>query len=349
MSAIDPSSTTAGDLVVQALKEAGVLGVGQTALAEDASDGLARLNWMLQEWERKRWLVYHLVTLGINPTTGAESYTVGPNGQINTSIQSTWGAQGVSLVVAGAGYAVGDTIRLSGGSPSNGAGILLTVTQVNAGAVVDWVVSELGSYVMPLPASFTQVATSGAGVGARFNLPIWQVVESIALAGSVRPMRLESAFLRQIQNTQPNQVDYPLQIIQSREDYNRIRLKSLVSFPNSIFYDSDWPLGSIFPWPVPSANIYAVYVSVLQQLASFTNLSARINVPYEYYNAIVTNLALRLRSKYGISASPGDPLPGNAKNALNVLRGANTQIATLQVPAGLGRAGIYNIFSDTFY
>src|SRR6202000_853014 len=45
------------------------------------------------------------------------------------------------------------------------------------------------------------------------------------------PSRLEAAFFRQIVSSQPNQIDYPLQILQAREDYNLIALKTLVRWP----------------------------------------------------------------------------------------------------------------------
>src|SRR5690349_6094455 len=128
MSEIDPANTTVVDLCTAALRECGALGVGQVALADDLRDAQARLQWMLQQWERKRWLVYALVTF-VHPSTGALSYTVGPGGNIDTG------------------------------------------------------------------------------------------------AGSVRPAKLESGFLRQLVSSQP--VDYPLEILQSREDYNRVTLKQL--------------------------------------------------------------------------------------------------------------------------
>lgn len=253
MSALDPANTTIGDLVTECLHEAGALGVGQTALAEDANRCWARLQWMLQQWERKRWLVYHLVTYN-KTSTGALSYSLGPGGDLDTG------------------------------------------------------------------------------------------------AGTVRPARIESAFLRQLTQSAPNQIDYPLQQLQSREDYNLIRLKTLQSFPQFFFYDTDWPLGHVFAWPVPQANIYGLFVSVLEQLpVKFVTLATKIALPYEYYAAILYNGALRLRPAYQLATYPGDPLPALAKDALNVLRGANTQIAALQVPADLRRPGPYNIFSDTNY
>lgn len=249
MAAQEPLNTTLRDLCNQALKDSGYLGVGQVALGEDINDAWTRCQWMLQEWERKRWLVYHLVNLG-KTSTGAQSYTVGPGGDFDTGV------------------------------------------------------------------------------------------------GSVRPARLEKAFLRQLQNSPPNQIDFPLEILQSREDYDMIALKSLISFPAAVFLDTGWPLATLYCYPVAQAGIYAIRISIMAQLpSSFANLSEVITLPFEYYSAIVSNLAIRLRARFNIGTYPGDQLPLIARSTLNTLRGANTQIARLTLP-NLGRSSQYNIFSD---
>lgn len=253
MSAQLPGSTTLGDLLTEALRESGKLGVGQTALSEDINAAWTRCQWMLQEWERKRWLVYQLVTLLAN-ATGSNPLTIGPGGAFSTG------------------------------------------------------------------------------------------------TGSVRPDRIEAAFVRQISNPSPNQVDYPLEIVQSMEDWSRIPLKNLVAFPKYIFLDPGWPLGNIYTYPVAQSGIYALGVVVKAQLpSSFPTLATVISLPYEYYNAIVSNLALRMRAYYSIPSYQGDPLPGQAKDALNAIRGANTAISRLQMPRDLGSNGRYNIFSDRNY
>jgi hypothetical protein len=255
MSALDPTITTIGDLCSAQLRECGAVGIGQTASADEITDAWARTQWMIQQWERKRWLIYHLVDLHL-VSTGAQTYTVGPGGDFNTG-----------------------TAKLS-----------------------------------------------------------------------ARPNRLESAFLRQIQTTPPNQIDYPLEVIQSWEDYGRIALKSLVSFPGAVFLDTDWPLGVLHTYPVPNANIYEIHLQVRAQLPqSFPTLATEIVLPYEYYAAILYIGALRLRPKYRLPTFPGDPLPGLAKDAANVLRTGNAQIARLVMPGGLLQGSQYNIFSDRFY
>jgi hypothetical protein len=238
--------TTAGDICTFASKAGGILGVGQTPLAQDTTDTFDALNGMIGQWARRRWLVWCLIDK-YAVSTGAQSYTIGP--------------------------------------------------------------------------------------GEDFDTP--------------RPDRLESAFVRQIVSA-GNNIDYPLQILESREDYNRIALKTLASWPSYIFYDSAFPVGSIYLWPIPQAGIFEIHVSLKQPLTQFTDVTTQIDMPPEYIEALWSNLALRLAAFY-----PGAVITeftvGIAKAALQTIRGANLQVPTLVMPTGMVRPPLYNIYSGRTY
>lgn len=238
--------TTPQDLISFSLKAIGALGVGQSALTEDNTDAFNALNAMLAVWNRKRWLIWHLVDASF-VSTGAQSYTVGAGGNFNVA----------------------------------------------------------------------------------------------------RPDRLEAAFFRQVTTANPSQVDYPLQILESREDYSRIALKQLSTFPQFIFYDAAFPLGSVFPWPVPAASIYELHIVLKETLSQFTALNQTINLPPEYFEAIWTNLCIRLAPVYQVAASA--EVLGLAKASLATIRGANTQIPRLTMPGQLVRPSLYNVYSDQSY
>src|ERR1700749_2369008 len=74
---------TARDFITMAMKEAGVLGVGQSLLSEDVNDGFILLNRMLAQWQKRRWLVpnlYEVSALG----NGQKSNLIGPGQYYNT-------------------------------------------------------------------------------------------------------------------------------------------------------------------------------------------------------------------------------------------------------------------------
>jgi hypothetical protein len=160
-----------------------------------------------------------------------------------------------------------------------------------------------------------------------------------------RPSKLEYAYFRQNQNT-PLPVDYPLQILRAREDYDRISIKSLNAFPMYAFFDGGFPLANLFVWPVPN-NQYELHITVMQQIQQFQNLSDQIMLPPEYAAALMWNLTLELYPFYGLPVSP--VVQGKAEASMRIIEEANAQIPLLQMPMALrGRGGTYNIYGD-FY
>lgn len=195
-----------------------------------------------------------------------------------------------------------------------------------------WLVYRLVDY--PIRSTGAQTYAVGKGMAVDIN---------------PRPDRLESAFLRITNSTAPTNlpVDLPLGIIDSREDYNRITVKTLGTLPWRIFYDPAWPVGTLFPWPIPQATIYELHVTFKETLARFAALQDKINLPPEYENALNWNLAKRLRASYQM---PDDEAVNSlAREGLNTIRLANTAVGTLQMPSALRRGGgrAYDYHSDT--
>lgn len=183
----------------------------------------------------------------------------------------------------------------------------------------------------------TGVTSTGAesysiGTGGDFNI--------------TRPDRIESGFMRFLRASTPVTVDRPLRLIQSREDYNRLRLKNLGSIPEAVFYDNAYPLGNLYFWPVPLAGDYEVFVSTKTILPNFSDLTTTISVPPEYIAAMRYELAVILREEYQMPPSP--VLLAAMTKAKTVLRNANAQIPSL----GVGRmvpgqnGGWYSPYSD---
>lgn len=167
--------------------------------------------------------------------------------------------------------------------------------------------------------------------------------------GAPRPDGVATVWARQFNSGIP--VDYYMEMLPSFEDYSRVSLKSLQSFPSWAYYNPTFPLGTVYFYPVPQAGIYTLFLlvkTVLPQVMAADG-SNQILLPYEYYYTMVYNLAIRLRSKYRIPSFPGDPLPVLAKDSLEVLRKVNAQIPELRMPAALARPSFYNIFGDTSY
>lgn len=156
---------------------------------------------------------------------------------------------------------------------------------------------------------------------------------SVGRGGAVdinpRPDRLEYAFLRFLNSNTP--VDIPVDIIQSHEDYARITVKEIGTIAWRIFYDPEWPVGVLRPWPIPQGGgQYAIHVGFKVVLPRFAALQDKINFPPEYEAALNWCGARRMRVSYQMPADP--TIDSLARDALNTLRLANTAVGVLQMP-----------------
>jgi hypothetical protein len=239
--------TTARQVVTDALWEAGVVGVGQTPLAQDMNKGFTRLTNMAGQWQKRRWLVPALRVISA-VGNGAVSRTVGPAGAFN---------------------------------------------------------------VTP------------------------------------RPDKIQAAYFIQ-NNVGDNPVSFPLRPIFSFEDYARIQLKQLDSFPMAFFYDNAWQdgFGNLYVWPIPS-SVYTVSIVVKANLDFPATLDEEFELPEEYMEAIHYNLAIRLCSLYQVP--PEQSTVGLAKTSLDTIKNANVQIPAMTMPPALRKRRGLSIYNPDGY
>jgi hypothetical protein len=237
------ATSTANDLILQALKKAGVTGVGQNASPADTLDAFDELNLMLDEWSADNLMVYTKDELVLQ-STGAQSYTIGQ--------------------------------------------------------------------------------------GMQFNCP--------------RPEQLQFAFARlNGATTQP--IDYPLNVIETFEQYNDIVLKELTTFPRHVFYDGNYATGTVKFWPIPNAQ-FELHLGVNQPLTELADPSDVLVLPAKYKVAVLYSLAERLTTNYTL---PGNPDTTRiAAKARATIKRSNTRTPIMDMPHDLVTTRRYNIFGDTF-
>lgn len=83
---------TAQTLCIEALTVAGIVGDGQTPSGMIVNATFSRLNRMLAQWQRKRWLIWHLVEskFAANGIKGGDGnpFLIGPGGDAFTQVVS---------------------------------------------------------------------------------------------------------------------------------------------------------------------------------------------------------------------------------------------------------------------
>lgn len=358
--------TIANNLISEALRVSGIVGVGQTPLAEDTNTAFTLLNQMIGVWNVQRanqanpntlttfanlttdvafWTPYEGVLLPNLARTLRMAWTLLPDQALDQSagaalqLFQSINAQQIVPVHAGVPttclQAIWLALRMAGRindqqlvtdtSKDVDDAMSLLATMVAQWQRRRWLVWDEQETVL----TSTGATSYTIGAGGAFNI--------------ARPDRISNAFVRLLPGSGTLSVDIPLSIIEAKEDYIKIAVKQLQSLPTALWYDSAYPLGVLYFWPVPPAGAYELHVNIKVPLPTLTSTSSTLSgFPPEHIYALISNLACRIVVLSGGVPSPA--LAGEARAALNLLRMANTQIGTLAMPAPLGgrRGGDYS-------
>lgn len=196
---------TARDVIRAAQFDCGVLGVGQSMLAEDTNDAQIRLQNMVATWQAKRWLQPSLFDISM---------------------------------------------------PGN------------------------------------NLKSNQIGDGQYWNTP--------------RPDKIRAAYFTQPGSSGGNPVSFPLYPISSYEDYSKVSLKELNSWPTRFFYDQAYPYGNVFIWPIPSPQ-YEIHLIIPSQLGFSTTIDngdiVTAGIGYTNGDIVAVPLLNLATSQNGISAT----------------------------------------------
>lgn len=93
---------------------------------------------------------------------------------------------------------------------------------------------------------------------------------------TTRPLRIESAFLRD------GSEDYPLEVVASRDQYNAIGDKSTGARPSKLFYDPTFANGTILFDSLPD-KAYTLHISAWKPFSTFASHGSSVALP-GYFN-----------------------------------------------------------------
>ena len=174
-----------------------------------------------------------------------------------------------------------------------------------------------------------------------FTWPASTVSRTIGDGGNfdtVRPTKIGSAFTRDSANN-----DTPLRIIE-QEDYDRIELKSSEgsSYPDYIYYDQSYPLGTLYLIYPPQSQI-SLHLSSWKSFTQFNSFATKIAFPPGFKRAFDYNLAVEVAPEFGKTPSPDVlRIAGESKRAIKSL---NIPSMVSQLDAGIIPHQRPNIFS----
>lgn len=139
-----------------------------------------------------------------------------------------------------------------------------------------------------------------------------------------------------------NGVDFPLQVVESLEEWERIGVKALGGVPLGVFLQRFYPVGNLLVWPQASTGQIRLITRV--PLDQYTSVTQDMLIPPEYQLAVRYSLAELMAMSLGVP-TPAD-LVRQASNARRAMKRENLTVLKLDMPPGVPFRRIYKIYSD---
>lgn len=298
-------SLTAGDVVEQAFSKIGVKEAEQPLQAAELKDGLNSLN-LFQKFMQAKGL--HLWTREegvLFLDKGKTDYLVGPSGDKATTLDdfvgtTTTAAESTSSTVIGvassAGMAVSDNVGIE---LTNGSRYWTTIASIGSATEIT------------IANGITSAATLGASVFTFTNL-----VE--------RPLRVTS-FRRKTFNDDNEIYIEPL----SRDEYfNQTNKLSQGTVVNA-YYSPLLTNGRIYVWQTANSVNNLVRFSFQRSVQDIDNKTNTLDMPVEWLEPIIYNVAARLIDDYNVPTEKGDRIILKAQAMLEDVLGSDQEYESI--------------------
>lgn len=284
-------------IIKAALRKIGAIAAGETPDAQTISDCADQLNTMMKSLAATGLHIWTETEATLFMQTGQASYSLG--GTIDNATESYTATTLASAAANGA----------SSVSISSATGV---ATGYNIGIVLDggsifWTtVSNLVSTTVTLGSPLTDSASAGNAV-------------YVYQTQIIRPLRVVSARRSQLASALDTQM---LEL--SRIDYRNMPNKLNTGTITQWFYDPRGganATGQFFVWPAPSDVGSAVKFTWYRPLQDFTSAATNPDIPQEWLDALVWNLALKMAPEYDCSANRYEIIKDQAASSLDNVMG----------------------------
>jgi len=159
-----------------------------------------------------------------------------------------------------------------------------------------------------------------------------------------RPARIQNAFVRVASGS--NNVDYTVEII-PQSQWDSIRVKDIAGIPRKLFYDTQYPLGTINLYPAPLLSSYTLYLNSYLPIANYTATTDAIDLPPGYARMLIYNLAVEIAPDFGVNPDP--MVMKIANESKRTLKRINTPDPVAAVdPAVASQRGAWNIVTGGY-
>lgn len=109
----------------------------------------------------------------------------------------------------------------------------------------------------------------------------------------VRPLRILSCRWKNTGGTET-----PMQEL-TRDEYDRLPIKTTTGTPTTYYYDRQREAAKLYVWPVPSSVTTETLEITYEREIEDMSLASAVDVPGEWWNAVVYGLAAEIADEFG--------------------------------------------------
>ncbi len=293
---------TTRELITSALRAILATSVDKAPTANEVSSALDRYNLMLDSWSADELMPFDFVRVGFALTANKSQYTiVNGNAADADGICASQTPSTGALTINGA--------LASGGSVTMDKPRHVVVVSTGDESARKFTVVGTTTY-----GDYLSEVITGANIGTAYGKEQFNTVTSVTIDGNAtaavtvgtdsvvsvrRPVNILSGFVRDSSGN-----DHPVYPV-AREVYNEYPDKDATSSTladiYSFNYDLAYPSGEISIYKTPSVSTFTMYLDCWLpfEKPTMATIDNAINLPGEYIEAALWNLAYRLGPEFG--------------------------------------------------
>lgn len=127
------------------------------------------------------------------------------------------------------------------------------------------------------------------------------------------------------------------------DDYMGLVQKGLSSpFPTCFYYNPTYPLGTLVPWPLPTASGLLGVIYARTTVSTFSSINDSLSLPPGYRRYLRSRIALEMAAAFGVE--PKQSVKDTARESTANVKRANMRV--MEMATDWGGGGIYDIYSD---
>lgn len=271
---------TRNEIINDALVKIGAIEGGETPDADVTASAARELNRMVKSWNNKGIQLWRQDDGVLHLTVSTASYSIGTGGDHATTDGDAIKTELSADAASGASTITVDSITNM--AASDNIGIVL-----DSGSV-DW------TTISGSPSGSTVTLTDALTGAASTDNHVYVYTSLID-----RPLRVFNPRRRGADGN-----DVPI-IPVSREEYMGTPNKTNTGPPVHVYYDPQLTTGTMYLWPAPDSSDDRIFFTAHLPLQDFDSSADNPDIPQEWLDAMVWNLADRLAIDYPVAGQEG--------------------------------------------